>query len=250
MMLLVDIGNTRIKWATYDTQGLGRQQAAVHAGWSYADLQQHIVRTTATPDRILVSNVAGPQLAALLTDVVTEAWSKQPDFVHAGTVAAGVHNAYVEPAKLGVDRWLGMIAAHRMAPGAVCVVSVGTALTIDGVDAAGRHLGGLITPGPQLMVRSLLGGTSDIAARAGALHASDAIFCTDTAAAIHNGARHALAALIVRAADWTERQTGERPTVILTGGAASQVETILPWSCRTAPDLVLQGLAVIADEQG
>ena len=248
MLLLVDIGNTRIKWTTRAGQELGVQQAAVHAQWSHADLQRHIIQTTPPPDRILVSNVAGPHLADMLTEVVTAAWRKQPEFVRASAFAAGVSNAYIEPAKLGVDRWLGIIAAHRMVASAVCVVSAGTALTVDGVDAAGRHLGGLITPGPELMVRSLLGGTSDIAARVGMLKASDDIFCTDTAAAIHNGARHALAALIVRAAEAIEHLAAEQATVIITGGASSQLEPLLPWPCRSVPDLVLRGLAVLADE--
>ena len=80
--------------------------------------------------------------------------------------AGGIRNAYPEPAKLGVDRWLAMLGGHALERGAVCVVSVGTAMTIDGVDADGRHLGGVIVPGPDLMVGSLLKNTSDIAQRA------------------------------------------------------------------------------------
>jgi type III pantothenate kinase len=245
MMLLVDIGNTRIKWATHDGSGLGPQRAEPHAGWSLSDVHQHITASAGIPQRVFISNVSGPRMAALLSHASTQAWGMQPVFVHATAQAAGVRNAYVEPAKLGVDRWLALIAAHGLVRGAVCVVSVGTAMTIDAVDAHGQHLGGLITPGPQLMVQSLLGGTSDIAARAGTLHATDAVLATDTATAIHNGARHALAALIVRASEWVGMQANQTPAVVLTGGACGLVEDLLPWKCHPVSDLVLRGLAIV-----
>jgi type III pantothenate kinase len=248
MMLLVDVGNTRVKWATCEAGCLGPQRAEPHAGWSLQDVQQHIVALTAVPERVIVSNVGGPAMATLLIDAAAQAWGIQPVFVQAGRAAAGVRNAYAEPEKLGVDRWLALIAAHAMVTAAACVVSVGTAMTIDGIAADGRHLGGLITPGPQLMVQSLLGGTSDIAARAGALQVTNAVLAADTTTGIHNGARHALAALIVRVADWVRMQVGQPPAIILTGGASALVADLLPWSCQSVPDLVLRGLAIIANE--
>jgi type III pantothenate kinase len=196
---------------------------------------------------VLVSNVSGPRLASLLTEVATQTWSLQPSFVQATAAAAGIRSAYAEPGKLGVDRWLAMIAAHDMVHGAVCVVSIGTAMTIDGLDAGGVHLGGLITPGPQLMVHSLLGGTSDIAARAGAVQPTDALFATDTATAIHNGARHALAALIARASQRIAEQVNAQPILMLTGGATPLIETLVPLGRRVVPDLVLRGLVVLAE---
>lgn len=246
MMLLVDVGNTRIKWATLDAGVLGAQHAEPHGRWSSNHVQQHIIGASAPPARVLVSNVGGPRMAELLTDAVARAWGLQPMFVQATAQAAGVRNAYPEPGKLGVDRWLALIATHHRLSRAACVVSVGTAMTIDGLDAHGQHLGGLITPGPQLMVESLLGGTSDIAARAGTRQATNAILASDTATAIHNGARHALASLIVRACYWMRVQAGDSPAVVLTGCAAALVEELLPWKAESVPDLVLRGLAVIA----
>lgn len=247
MRLLVDIGNTRIKWASHDSVEFGPQGAEAHGGWGLSEMQRHITMQASAPERILVSNVAGSHIAAIFTEAALQAWGLRPVFVHSTAEACGVRNAYAEPGKLGVDRWIGMIAAHHSVPRAVCVVSVGTAMTIDGLDANGQHLGGLITPGPQLMVRSLLGGTSDIAARVGALQLTDAVFGSNTATAIHNGARHALAALIVRAAEWTHQQAGEQPTVILTGGASELIEPLLPWPASSVPDLVLRGLAILED---
>ncbi len=244
--LLIDAGNTRIKWATLAAAGLTAQRAAVHAGWSIADVRERIVDAQPPPQRVIVSNVAGPRIAALLIDAAVEAWGIQPILVSSTAAAAGVRNAYSEPAKLGVDRWLAMIAAHRLESGAVCVVSVGTAMTIDSLDASGQHLGGLIVPGPDLMMRSLLGGTSDIAARVAASPMSDVIFATNTATAIRNGARHALAALVMTSLHSTQQQTGQKSVLIITGGASGEVEPLLPVDCRVIPDLVLRGLAVMA----
>jgi type III pantothenate kinase len=246
MILLADIGNTRIKWATHDAHGLSPQRAETHGGWSIHDIHQQIACKIGRPERVIVSNVAGPRLAALLTEATLQAWGLRPVFVHSEAMAAGVRNAYSEPGKLGVDRWLAMIAAHRLEAGMVCVVSVGTAMTIDGLDTDGTHLGGLIVPGPDLMVRSLLGNTSDIAARAGLWEPSDEILATDTASAIHNGARHALAALIGRVIQSIRLKTHRQPSVILTGGASDQVESLLPFACRSVPELVLQGLVIVA----
>lgn len=246
MNLLIDIGNTRIKWATQDASGLSAQRAAAHATWTAADVRQQVTSQVQRPTRILVSNVAGERLATLLTEAAHAAWGMQPEFVRSSNSAAGIINAYRDPEKLGVDRWIGMIAAHRLQPGVLCVVGVGTAMTIDGLDATGRHYGGLITAGPALMVSSLLGGTSDIAARIAVSQTSDAILAHDTATAVRNGSRHALAALICRAAEYMQQQTGQPPTVILTGGASDHVESLLSLPSRVIPDLVLQGLCILA----
>jgi type III pantothenate kinase len=246
MILLIDVGNTRIKWAIHGPDGLSAQQAAAHANWSVADIHQQITAQIPAPQRILVSNVAGSRLAALLTDAAKDAWGMDPVFVQSTASACGVRNGYVQPDKLGVDRWLGCIAAYQIAAGSVCVASVGTAMTVDAIDASGRHLGGLIVPGLDLMKHSLLVATSDIAARAGKSPGSDSMFAADTAAAIREGGRHALAALITRC---VERMQPGQPTLVLTGGASARIESLLGLSHQSIPDLVLRGLCLVAAEQ-
>ena len=150
-------------------------------------------------DRVLVSNVSGPRMADIVRAAVAQAWQVEPEFVTSSATAGGVRNAYRQPQQLGVDRWLAIIGAHAIEHAAVCVVSVGTALTIDGVAADGRHLGGVIVPGPDLMLSSLLRNTSDIAQRAQQGSASNALFADNTLGAIQQGAEHALAALVERA---------------------------------------------------
>ena len=248
MILLVDIGNTRIKWATFDGRALGPQATQPHANWTREELMLGLIRPSQRPGRVVVSNVGGAKIADLLRTTMAAEWQVQPEFVESVASAGGVRSAYAEPAKLGVDRWMAMIGARAIEPRAVCVVSIGTAMTIDGVDAAGRHLGGVIVPGPDLMVGSLLHNTSDIARRAEQGTVATNLLANNTLGAITQGAAHASAALIERAVQTIARDLGQEPTLLLTGGATPSVEKRLTIAYNNIPDLVLRGLAVVAAE--
>jgi type III pantothenate kinase len=127
------------------------------------------------------------------------------------------------------------------------VVDVGTATTVDAVTGDGRHLGGFIVPGPRLMAASLLHGTSDLAAHAAASGGDgSAQFASNTRDAIERGAVVALAALADRSVDELAQLAGTRPLLLLTGGAAGLVAPYLRTPARHEPDLVLQGLALLA----
>ena len=248
MKLLIDIGNTRIKWARSDRHGIGPLTAAVHADWGHDHVRDNLTRTSQRPDRVLISNVGGARIAELLSSVTQDAWGITPEFFQSTAQAGGLRNAYPEPAKLGVDRWMAMIGARAMNPGLVCIANVGTAMTIDAVDARGEHVGGTIVPGPDLMITSLLHSTSDIAVRAREGEVSVGLFANNTLGGITQGAAHALAALIDRSATALERQFGEPATLLLTGGASSRLEPFIGTPYRTVPDLVLRGLDVLSSE--
>jgi type III pantothenate kinase len=121
-------------------------------------------------------------------------------------------------------------------------------MTIDGVAESGRHLGGLIVPGPDLMITSLMRNTSDIAVRAETGQTTDALFADNTRGAVHQGAVHALAALVDRAMHTLEQSCGKRPALVVTGGAADRIQHVVAGPLQQVPDLVLRGLAVLADE--
>jgi type III pantothenate kinase len=246
--LLVDIGNTRIKWARFEDGVLQPQSASPHADWSAQTFVEIVLRRGSRSDRVLVSNVAGPRMAEVVRTAVAQTWQMEAEFVSSTPIAGGVRNAYPQAAKLGVDRWLAIIGAYALERDAVCIVSVGTAMTIDGVAADGRHLGGVIVPGPDLMVASLLKNTSDIAQRAQQGAAGDGLFADNTLGAIRQGAEHALAALIERAVGVMRRTLQETPKLLLTGGASDRVEKAIGTPYRAVPDLVLQGLAVLTRE--
>jgi type III pantothenate kinase len=178
-----------------------------------------------------------------------------------------VRNAYAEPWRLGTDRWVALIGAHAAWPGtALCLAGVGSALTIDLLAPHGRHLGGCIAPGPQMMIESLLRETAGIrrraqlgsaAAIARALSpplrrgrarraAPAALFAAATRDALLAGARYACAALIERASQQARERLGMPVQVLLSGGAADAIAPLLRIDCRREEDLVLHGLLALA----
>lgn len=160
-------------------------------------------------------------MADVVRAATSRTWKIEPEFVTSTAAAGGVRNAYTQPEQLGVDRWLAVIGAHALERGAVCVVSAGTALTIDGIDADGRHLGGIIVPGLDLMISSLLRSTSDIAQRAQQGGTTEGLFADNTLGAIRQGAGHALGALVERAVEGMRRELNQIPKLLLTGARAA-----------------------------
>jgi type III pantothenate kinase len=161
--------------------------------------------------------------------------------------AGGVTNAYAEPWRLGVDRWLALLGARELFPGqALCLVSVGTALTLDLLARNGRHRGGAIVPGPELMVRALLERTAGIRRRArGGAGSARGLYARDTRAAVEAGARHACVGLIERALAEGERRLGETPALVISGGGAGRLLPLLGGVRRRRDDLVMRGLAAL-----
>jgi type III pantothenate kinase len=245
MKLLVDIGNSRVKWAVLDGARLGDQQAAFYAGWAQEDWRRELFAAQGI-DEVLAASVSAVP-SALLDAAARLATGRAAAFVTTGREAGGVRNAYREPQLLGVDRWLAVIAGHAATRRACCVADVGTATTFDAVDAHGGHLGGFIIPGPDLMVQSLHGGTADLALRTAASGASGgAPLADNTRDAIDRGCRLAVAAMIDRGVADVESMLGVPAALLLTGGAASVVAPLLRSPATLVPDLVLRGLAVMA----
>ena len=251
--LLVDLGNTRIKWARFGGGRLGRQQAAAHAGWTTADFLRALAPALRGVDAVLAVSVAGARLDRRFARAVVAACGHRPRFVAATRRAGGVTNGYRDIWRLGADRWVAAIGGYAWPPRQrrpVCVVDIGTAMTIDLVDARGRHLGGAIVPGPELMVKSLLRDTGGIRRRADGRAArarpGSSLFARSTRDALEAGARHAVAATIDRAYAAARAATGTAPRLLLTGGAAGAVGRDLKSPHTVIPDLVLRGLAALA----
>jgi type III pantothenate kinase len=244
-LLLVDVGNTRAKWARLANGRMEEQQAAAINGWTAEEYARRIVGRK-PPERIVVSSVAGRQIDQMLVAAARAVDAPRPEFVRSARRAAGVTTDYLEPWRLGVDRFVGAIGAHHLAAGEpVVVVSVGTAVTVDLVDKTGRHRGGSILPGPALMVSSLLRHTSGIRRRAfGGAKGAQGLFARATRTAIEQGGLYAVAAVVDRAVEDAHWQLGRRPIALLTGGGAQAIKPLVRSSCVTVPDLVLHGLAV------
>jgi type III pantothenate kinase len=247
MILVIDVGNTRLKWAWLTSTGLSDQQAVVHRDAKPGIWTAALFDTGQRPTRVLVSNVAGSTMAKTLMHLSKDRFSVKPEFVTAAQEFHGLTNGYLDPSLLGADRWLALIGAWTLARSALCVVDVGTAVKVDSVDAEGQHLGGLITPGIHMMREALMSKTSDIARAAEHSTPSLAgILANNTIGAVSRGAVFALAGMADRAAEVIEQNTGVRPRLFITGGDAGIITGTMRTHGEIVPDLVLQGLAVIA----
>ncbi|MDB6098725.1 MAG: type pantothenate kinase [Gammaproteobacteria bacterium] len=247
MILVIDVGNTRLKWAWLTSTGLSDQQAVVHRDAKPGIWTTALFKSGQRPSRVLVSNVAGPVMAKTLARLTKRNFRVDVEFVTAAREFHGLTSGYLDPSLLGADRWLALIGAWTRARTALCVVDAGTAVKVDSVDLSGQHLGGLIAPGIHMMREVLMSNTSDIAKAS--LNSSPSlagILANNTIAAVSRGAVFALAGMADRAAEVIEQSTGSQPKLFITGGDASIIAGTMRTRGEIVPDLVLQGLAVIA----
>jgi len=243
MRLLLDLGNTRLKWALRDGADWHAQGAvswnedvvlALHDAW----------RNLPTPHDAFGASVVDGSREAQVAAVVTACFARDTEWLRTPAEACGVRNAYPEPTRLGVDRFLAMVAAHAEGLAPCVLAGVGTALTLDALTADGRHLGGLIAPGPQLMQQSLLGTTARVHVdRPGiVLEAAD-----NTPDAVASGCWQAAAALIERFVAHMSPSLGGAPLLILGGGDAEALQSLVAAPSRLSSDSVLRGLSVWSD---
>ena len=239
MMLLVDAGNTRVKWALAAPDAA---PGAWHAQGAVAhDRLDELAAAWAAAGgvtRALVSNVAGADLAERLAAVLPD--GAGVEWFASTAERAGLCNGYREPGRLGCDRFAAAIGARALAPGQDLIVATcGTATTVDAVSADGRFVGGMILPGLALMASSLARNTAQLPQVApGAL---PALFGDNTHDAILAGVLSAQAGAIERAV------AGHRATTcIVSGGAAPYIAPALKIAHLVVDNIVLVGLHAAA----
>lgn len=242
MILLIDVGNTRLKWALLDNGRLQPGGVFAHIGKPMAIDVRGEWAELARVRAVFVASVVSPAREQELTEFLREVVGVNPLFVRSPAEALGVRNAYAEPARLGVDRFLALAAAHAHAHRLQVLVSAGTALTVDALDADGRHLGGMIVASPRMMRSAVLAGTARV-------DVDDGV-CMElprsTADAVVTGSLYAAAGAIERFRDALARRRGASPAVVLSGGGGAEIETLIAPVERTH-DLVLRGLALWAE---
>ena len=249
--LLMDIGNSRLKWGVLDDQAIRRTG---HISQQKIRDQGLGVLTAKLPrrvDAVLASNVAGTSFATRLSGIVGMHCNTDMHFARTERDACGVTNSYRQPRRMGVDRWVAMIGAWTEVQSACLIVDAGTAVTIDALDDDGRHLGGQILPGVTLMAETLASRTSDIPniqRRAASQGRGMEMFASTTAGAVGHGASNAVVGAIERALH-VMRSEGFKPTIALTGGDASRILKSLEDEPIHRPHLVLQGLAQLLENR-
>ncbi len=237
-MLLLDVGNSRCKWALVRDGLWVRQGVAGNTEWQI--LQEDFAKLPA-PSRILVSNVAGAAVAERLR-ALCGPWLCPLEFVTAQVEQCGVRNGYQHPQRLGSDRWAALIAAWQRTRGGCLVVNCGTATTVDALSNEGEFMGGLILPGVYLMHKSLLGNTAQLSAQDGELQE----FPLNTADAMRSGVlRATLGAIEHQYASLVARCAGAR--CVMSGGAAEDVRAYLSMPVDRVDNLVLRGLQIIGE---
>ena len=225
-VLDIDMGNTRTKWRCGKATG--------------ALASPNLPRLAAAPDRVRVATVLRnrPDIAS----IAKSRFGVDAEFAVTSACLGGVRCGYRDPGRLGVDRWLATVAAWQRTHRACAVVSVGTAATVDFVDAAGRHEGGYIAPGLRLLGDALDRQTTDVRPDRNTPHRMTP--GTDTQQAVAAGTLLMMVAFVNAAIDAFARRCAEPPTVFLTGGDAGLLAPQLAWPTCTEPHLVLDGLAI------
>ena len=243
MIVLLDVGNSRFKWAVLEDLVQPEVRSGNHATSNRAHAIFYALAAL-QPQRIVVSSVLGHKFQDAFSGLTRRELNVDPEFVQTAHEAHGIRVAYSDPAGLGVDRFVAMIAAHTLFATACVVIDCGTAVTVDALTAQGRHRGGLILPGLSLMRRGLTEQTANI----DTFSRVDAgtLFATDTAEGVHSGTLRTIAAAIDTISGDMSAELEGPVTCILSGGDA---EVVRPWLRREYilyPDLVVKGLAFIA----
>ncbi len=236
--LQLDVGNSSAKWRVV-TDGAVTGRGRFVRGDDGS--RQALLASVDQPDHIWISSVASERAEAELRQLLAARWRSDPWFARTEAATGELVNSYGDPARMGVDRWLAMLGAWARGPGPLCVVDAGSALTIDLVDAFGRHRGGYIIPGPVLMERALLLDTDRVRFE----EEVDPGLApgTSTAEAVRHGIALAQAGAVALA---LQRDPVDGSRVYFCGGGGELLMRLLERGGIHAPDLVFEGLEVMA----
>lgn len=242
MHLLVDLGNSRLKWAQ-SAANTWHTGAAVHAGQRLETVLDGAWGKLPRPEKILMSSVVASDGRDALLAWCQRHWSLAPVVIHAQAEQLGVRNCYAQPETLGADRWAALLAVRGLTKTNACIVDCGTAVTVDALAANGEFRGGAIFPGLRLLRESLVRGTGGIPAAEG--RGDSALNCS-TPDAVAGGTQHGLVGAVSLLVAEQITALGGDAEVFLTGGDAPLLRAHLMPPVREVPDLVLKGLARIA----
>lgn len=254
--LAIDIGNTRLKWALY-AEGAPGATLLAHG----AEFLDHIDRLAegpwaelpVTPTAMLGCVVAGDAVRRRAEEQIGEAFDFSPRWAVSSVGEAGITNGYDHPTRLGADRFVAMIGArHRMlaaqaggAPRPIIVVLVGTAVTVEAIDAEGKFLGGLILPGHGIMLRALESGTAGLHVPTGEV----TTFPTNTSDALTSGGTYAIAGAVQRMVKHLRQHSGAEPVCYMAGGAGWKMAPSMESEFELVESLIMDGLLVIAQQR-
>ncbi len=247
-VLALDVGNTRIKWSLFSQAQPGARLLAHGAAFleNIDKLAEDEWCTLPAPGVIIGCGVAGDAVRRRVEEQL-EIWDQPVSWVMSSAFETGLHNGYDHPARLGADRWVAMIGARQRAlaqlhDGPIVVAMVGTAVTVEAIDAQGRFMGGLILPGHGIMLRALESGTAGLRVPTGDVTP----FPTNTSDALTSGGTYAIAGAIERMVAHVRGHCGAEPLCIMTGGAGWKMAPAMSISFELVESLIFDGLLEIA----
>ncbi len=243
-IFLVDVGNSRLKWARSSGADLTGQGNVRYGPKGIKKLLDAEWSKLPKPKRVLLASVASERVNETLRDWFVSRWSTTVEFAVPSRTSHGVSNAYTSPERLGADRWVTLIATHHRHRGPSCIVDCGTAVTVDAVAENGEHLGGLILPGLAMMRHALAENTQGIGQ---VVSGNVSLLARNTEDGVTAGTLYALVAAIDRIVSDVAAALGGEVSLILTGGDARTLLPLLHEHWLHEPDLVLQGLAILAE---
>lgn len=239
-MLTIDVGNSSVKWGIWQDGQLILAEGSHYEKDSIRATFDKIYSGAPYQDTVWVSCVAGHEVEQALTDWIRKEWSIEPQYLRTTSELGGVYNMYPHPEEHGADRWAALLGAKKLYNIPVCIVDIGTAITIDLMDADGVHRGGRILPGLDMMRNSLLQNTAGIKLVVG----DSPGFAINTADAVTSGVVHMLQAGLLEVCESARKRLGGKMGVILTGGMAEKMLPLLDQvkGIHHEPHLVLYGL--------
>ncbi len=249
--LALDVGNTRLKWALYEEPRSGSRLIAQGAQFleNIETLAEGDWADLPAPRWVLGCVVAGDAVKRRVEEQL-ELWDVTPQWVVSGNAEAGVVNGYDHPARLGADRWVAVIGARQRLVSRglnrpCVVVMVGTAVTVEAIDAEGRFLGGIILPGHGIMLRALESGTAGLHVPTGEVRD----FPTNTSDALTSGGTFAIAGAVQRMVDNLRKHCGAEPVCFMTGGAGWKMAPSMALQVELVEGLIFDGLLEIASRR-
>jgi type III pantothenate kinase len=257
MRLLIDAGNSRLKWNLSDDEGVSLLQQTRAIPWRDTELTAEMdAQWQGLRDihSVWLSNVAGEALQQTLQHWLQQHWQLDLNIAGAEATWLGVTNGYRDYTQLGVDRWLTLLACHALLPQQdACIIDCGSAITVDVLTGEGKHLGGMILPGPDLMLQSLLTGihvpeSSGVVGRDQRQDAGQWLG-QSTAECIEQGIRHSSLGFLEHIIALMQQTLGNNSRIVLTGGDAPQYLSHITQDVAHYPDLVLQGLLLVSGTQ-
>jgi len=253
MILLVDVGNSRIKWGICEASG---SPNVIEFGGSFAyqasklatDLH-HAWQHLPKPIFVMIGNVAGSAVQSELAKFCLNQWKLTPQFVVAKNHFKSFQMQYDKPELFGVDRFLAIIAAMAKFPTPLCVFDSGTAITVDVVGKDGQYQGGLILPGMELIANALSEHTDGCHFDEAEVNPEADFLGMDTSSQIALGSKHMLSAFVNEVANRLLVTYQDDLTIVLTGGDLAKLSLMIDTPhVYQDPLLVLEGLQWIFAE--